>query len=848
MHKFFLSNKYSSSVLKAAIILFLVFSFVHTKAKELVRPIILVTPAERSMVLNKIENQDWAKEIYTDFIKRLDRDIQMHKKSPEKFLKQLPYNWEEAKPGSTPPFFLTRHLGNGEHSNLDNATDAEFANARILMKFLNYGVNCGMAYYVTQDEKYAQCATDILHAFVQGVLQSEVSDWHSRGGWLFPDDGFREVREIGAQVPLIYDFVAEFIKKGGQPYDIVQNKKVNFSVDDAQQVFRTYADITINYGHTGSNHPVLEAPSLVYNALAMNDEAERTKLLSYFLTENTENQDALNTMAAIYKEEGDIWPETSQYLNAASSIITRLMLIVDRYDPSLHLAAKYKNVLYALPKLDDLVYPNNEIIRWGDGHRHGSAPYSSYEDAYVLGKMDGLEKVTQKFGPLINRAMQQGKYKRKGMNAIFWYDNEIVGDVESIVLPRTDRVYHAGIFLQRNLSTTKNPVDGLMCFVGGAHMIHGHAEGMNIELYGKGQVLGVDNGRGNYQQDIHENYSRIFAAHNTVIVNGSSQGEGEWANLGINTVQLISMEPEVGAQAVSPNYSFTQTSFVDDGGDKAEAVQERTLALIRTSPTTGYYVDVFRSKSNLPNEYHDYLYHNIGDKLSFKNNDLQLKDTPERYRDNADGVWKQNNQFRNPGWHFFKNVQSSSTYNADVQAIFSIEKLKTDKIYMGLHIPGFDNREYTKVMAPHTFEAPKPYEKMETPTLVIRQKGEAWKKPFVVVYEPFDKNSQNQTIQSVEKLEQNGLYKGLKIKSKIDDQTIVQYIITQSEGEEFNDAKLGIHFKGTFAVISCNDKMSVTDMYIGAGEQLTFGKASLSPKTGEKSAYEDFKQIKPNEK
>ena len=48
----------------------------------------------------------------------------------------------------------------------------------------------------------------ILYSFVKSVQKSELSDWHGRGGWLFPYDGFREVRVIGYKVPLIYDFIA----------------------------------------------------------------------------------------------------------------------------------------------------------------------------------------------------------------------------------------------------------------------------------------------------------------------------------------------------------------------------------------------------------------------------------------------------------------------------------------------------------------------------------------------------------------------------------------------------------------------------------------------------------------
>lgn len=820
------NRRRNSLLLLLSLILLSAFGF----AQE--RPFIWVKQSDRAMILDKIKNQEWAKSTYTDFIDRLDQDIELHRANPSEFLKGMPFDWEKAKPGETPPFYPTYHIENGQHKNLDNATTEEMANARKLIRYLQIGVDCGMAYYITEDEKYAQCAVDILNAFVNGVLKSEVSSWRGRGGWLFPDDGFREVRELGDKVPIIYDFTATYLKKGGKPFDLARNAKTDFPFLLAQKVFRTYADITVNYGHTGSNHPVLEAPSLVYNALAMEDKNERNKLLSYFLTENTENQDALNVMGDYYKKEGDIWPETSQYLNGVSSILTRLMLVVNKYDPSLRLGEKYPNILFSLPALDYAVYPNGQIVRWGDGKRKGSPSYSSYEEAYLLGKMDGIEKVTGKFGPLLRKAMDEGKYKRSGMNAVLWYGNDFEGNTKPFVLPRTDRIVHAGIFLQRNLSTTKKAEDGLMCFVGGAHMVHGHAEGMNIELYGRGQVLGVDNGRGSYQKDIHENYSRIFAAHNTVIVNGSSQGEGGWANLGINTVQLKTMEPMPTKNAVSPYHSFSKTTFADDKGEKAEATQERTLALVRTSETTGYYVDIFRSKSALPNEYHDYLYHNIGEELKFLNKDLTFIADPARYQANAKGEWLQNQKFRNPGWHFFDNVETSSVYSGDVQAQFNTAKLKDGPIAMRLFIPGSGQREYTKVMAPHTFEAPSPYDNLPTPTLVIRKKGEAWTSPFVVVYEPFDGNRPNGSIQSVTKLEQDGVFKGLKIISKLEKGTITQFVLVQSGNEIFADKNARIVFQGEFGIVTLDAKNKLQDLYLGDGVKLAYGKVEVSSVSG----------------
>lgn len=806
------------------------------------RPFILVKKEDRTEILDKIEKQDWAKQTYSEFINELNKDLALHKADRDKFLRNLPLDWEKAKPNEMPPLYKTYHIENGEQKNLDNVTDKEFENGRTIIRYLEIGINSGMAYFLTQDEKYAQVATDILNAFANSVLQSEVSDWHHRGGWLFPYDGFREVRDIGQKGPIIYDFIAPFIAKGGQPYDIIKKAKVDFPLEKTQEVFRTYADITINYGQPGNNHSVLEAPNLVYNALAMEDPSEREELLSYFLTKSTDHQDALSVMVKKYKAKGHVWPETTNYFSHVSNILTNLMLVVNRYNPDLKLSQKYPNVLFSLPKLDYLVYPNNQIVRWGDASRYGYPSYVNYENAYLLGQMDNNKEVIDEFGALLRRAIEVGDYERSSMFSVLNHGTEIPGSIADFELPRTDQVHHAGLFLQRNLSSTQNPEYGLMGFVGGAHMVHGHAEGMNIELYGLGEVLGVDGGRGRYQHDIHENYYRIYAAHNTIIVNGSSRGEGGWVGLGINTVQLKSMEPMPFEEALSPYHSYSRTTFEDDKGDQAEATQERTLGLIRTSPTTGYYVDVFRSDSKLPNEYHDYLYHNIGDKLEFMAKDLKLKSDGQRYMANAKDEWIQNGKFRNPGWHFFEKVKTSQPYSSNVNARFVLNNLKGDKKgYMNLFIAGNENREYTKVKAPKTYHAPKPYGEKTTPTLVIRQQGEAWTNPFAVIYEPSFEKDTKTGIQSVTTLKNDGVFKGFKVISKVDDKLIIQYIIDQDEAKLYENTEKEFSFKGNFAVITYDENENLQNIYIGEGQSFTHKDINIQSSDGlPLSAYIDF--------
>ncbi|GGG51314.1 hypothetical protein GCM10011414_21080 [Croceivirga lutea] len=798
-------------------------------------------------MLSKIENKGWAKATYEELKQSVDAQVRLYKDSKDTFLRGIPLDWAKEAEGKLPPLTYTTTGEKGKHENLDNASDEEMANFYKLSDYLQSAKEAGFLYYLTNDETYAQYATDILYTAVMGIVQLQPSDWRPRGGWLCPDDILRESRLIGEKYPIAYDFVAPFIAKGGMPYDVAAKATVDFPIEKAQEVFRTYARLVVDNGMINSNHPVLESNCLVYNALALEDIKERNMYLEYYLTKNSSNQDALAKVSKYYKNEGDIWPESSQYTNDVAERSTKLMFLLTKYDPNLKLGRTYSNIPWAIQRLDYLVNPNGELVLWGDGHRKYKTPYHAYELAYELGKIDSVPKLEKQFSNLLGSAMAKGEYRREGLEALMWYYDDFEQKETSIELPRTDEQPHARIFLQRNLSNTGNPDDGLMCFVGGASMVHGHASGMYIELYGEGKVLGVDNGRGKYAQDIHENYSRIFAAHNTVIVNGASQGEGEWVNLGMDTVALKVMEPMPKQAALSENYSFSTTTFYDGGGTKAEAEQERTLALVRTSPTTGYYLDIFRSKSKLPNEYHDYLYHNLGESLDFLNKDISLKPDPNRYMTNADAEWKRNKKYRNPGWHFFKEVQTSCPYSKDMELLFKAEQFQDKKRYMKVFMPGFNGRTYTKVMAPKTFEAPKPYDTLPTPTLVVRQKGEAHTRPFVAIYEPFARDVNNSSVKSVEKLTHNGKFQGVKITSAANNKTLVQYVLTPFKNGTISVAEKSIEFQGHFAIVTF-EADGLKEVYIGDGSFLKIAEHTLQSNATSGSGYVDFTSKAPKVK
>ncbi|MEM9261527.1 MAG: hypothetical protein AAGA62_17945, partial [Bacteroidota bacterium] len=335
-----------------------------------------------------------------------------------------------------------------------------------MMHQLQTAVDCGVLYFLTQEEQYARYAADVLHTFVQAIRQIPLETKFYNAGWIYNKDHLREAREISAQLPIIYDFIQPWLLKDGRVYDLGQRSEVDFDLNTAEEVFRVYAELALTRGGTGTNWPILEASSLVGNALALRDSAERAHYLRFFLEENTERQDALPTIGAFYKKHGGSWPESLGYSQHVGGFLTYLFALLDHHDPNLNLVEQYPQVASALPEAYYLTYPGGrESILFGDGHREYHPMVDGYELAYHLGRREGNQELQQVFAALINHSVQKGGYTRftlpekrryeasmyREPTKLLWFVAEIPGKAGEFPLPVTAVLRFAGITLQRNL-------------------------------------------------------------------------------------------------------------------------------------------------------------------------------------------------------------------------------------------------------------------------------------------------------------------------------------------------------------------------------------------------------------
>jgi hypothetical protein len=806
-------------------------------AENIERPSIWVKNSDRSKILAKIENEPWAQSLFTELKRRVEPLASENIERRKTLLANLPLIWHQESPQK--PVLPTFKVPGGGTEEQWNA----------LSKTVLDGIDCGVLFYLTQERKYAICGVDILHNIVsalqympvdRGDPRKEFQDSNNRG-WLFPTDHLFEARGIGAQLPLIYDFIYPYIASGGKAYDLASNSVTSFNIARTQEVFETYIWLSLNAGTPKANWTIFESASLVHNTLALDEPQAIKKYLAYFTHIDTPRQASLKTVAKSFQNEGDIWPESFQYSKRVEEISIYLMTLLDRYNPAVSLGSEYPNILAAFQAYHQLQFPNGEYPFIGDGERTFETNYAALEISRLLAKMSSNNKQFDYYDHFLSASIQAKKYDRGSLLKRFyggrvyttplqllWNEGEFSENTSANLSPqrnRTARLDFAGMNIQRNTNFKDPKKNSLMGFVAGSPYIHGHASGMDMELYGQGHVLGIDGGKGVYRTNIHENYYRLFAAHNTVVSNGSSASNKRWVNLGLKKVQQEALEPLPNKEAVSPNYSFSISSFWDKFNLVSQAQHQRTLALIKVSDTQGYYVDIFRAKAKkrkfgtYKGQYHDYIYHNIGDSVAVtsEGKPLALKLDVRRFKNNDDLPWgtsKHNKQYMHPGWHFFDEVKSSESSSNQYEVTFTANQLGQQPIYMKAISPSNNVLEIATAMAPPSVGASTPYQNMALPTFVARIQGDAWANPFAFVYES-STGDEGFAVKSVERLMDKRGFKGLKIKVDTGAKQLTQYIILNNKLESnYRNDEIGIFFKGRFAIISVDDKNQVSELYI----------------------------------
>lgn len=399
--------------------------------------------------------------------------------------------------------------------------------------------------------------------------------------------------------------------------------------------------------------------------------------------------------------------------------------------------------------------------------------------------------------------------------------------VEDSPIYTTTTAKFAGVVMQRNYVEQDNEENALMYYTGGGTYIHAHATGIDLEIYGAGHIIGPDYTTNGYSNPLHEIYDVNHAAHNTVIVNGTSQratpspGPGTWVDI-VNEVVLEAVEPANQEAPISSDFCFS-TQFLDDNINDCD--QQRTNAIIRTSPTTGYYLDVFRSLSNGANNFHDYIFHGLGDEVTIRSRgaDLAMSDTPDRYQTQIDNPADTREQ---PGWRQFTQTRTSAATNGSVTARFD---LNTTGKYLHLHIPESIEREYSHTLAPATPGVGYGYHTKPTQVMAMRKYGEAWDKPFVATYEP--SGNATPSVVNVDMLRDgNRKTIGAMVNSVVDGQNIFDYVLTNDTNGSISLPNLEIAFTGRFGVVRLEpngDDTKVT-LYIGAGSSLTYKNITLS--------------------
>lgn len=482
-------------------------------------------------------------------------------------------------------------------------------------EILGIARDAAFLYWMTGEEKYARLAAGVFDTYMTGIYYRNVPvDLnHGHQQTLVGLTSFEVIHEDALHIVVpLYDFLYHYLQSN------YPDKMMIYA-----GALKKWADNIITNGVPHNNWDLLQARYIMNVGLVLEDNEEyadgkgREYYIDYVMNRSSIRQWSLTKLADYgFDSETGIWAECPGY---SSVVINDYANFTHQFDHNLQYdLVKAMTVLAkAVAATPQYLFPNRMICGFGDTHpSYLSTNFfiRMIQNAQANGKKE-QERYFTALLKCLNPEEGSEKSGKKNVRASvnsFFEDKPLVldpkvkaGKIEDYVSP----LFYApnvSWLVQRN---GMHPHNSLMISLNASEGNHMHANGISMELYGKGYVLGPDAGIGLFLYsglDYAEYYSQ-FPSHNTVCVDGISSYPVMKSNHSFDLLSCFPASAEPGKGFTSVTYS--QVAFREP---ESRADQTRLMGIVTTGPETGYYVDVFRSrKERGGDKMHDYFYHNL---------------------------------------------------------------------------------------------------------------------------------------------------------------------------------------------------------------------------------------------
>lgn len=587
-------------------------------------------------------------------------------------------------------------------------------------------------YAATGDLRYGQMAAKVFDVYMKGIAYRNVP--------IDLNHGHQQTLVGMTTFEVIHEDV---INELTQMYPLIKNL-----VKDDQAIiesgFKKWAENIIANGVPHNNWDLFQADFIMKIALVLQDNQAyadgkgKQYYLDYIVNQNSIRQWSMNKLIDFgFDANSKTWYESPGYSTTVLGSICDFANMLDE-KAGIDLFKQRPMLKEAVKTSAEYLFPNRMIAGFGDTHPgylntggidHILKYATRHKDKNLISEMNLLKNAVAPQAP--------------------------ISEIEA---------YTSTLFYAPNVSwiAMRSGMDkqhDLMASVNASLGNHQHANGISLELYGKGYVLGPDAGIGRTLYsglDYLEYYSQM-PAHNTVVVDGVSSYP---VMMSQHAFKVVASYPEVSKeQPASKKLSEKKLSILKDSELKdkityatvsfiepeTQAQQLRTTAIVKISAKGGYYIDVFRSKKKEGGDKtHDYFYHNLGQEM--------------KVMDAASGLsldMKPTEELAFAGGHLYAYSYIYGKKSAEMQNSVKtqfVTKILDDKVVeamdgqreitMTMWMKKDENRTIFQALSPVNLEYERmpnqPYKVDEQPvlTFVARQKGEAWSHPFVTVYEP----------------------------------------------------------------------------------------------------------------